>query len=208
MVNKELKKYIEENILPIYHHLDDAHNIHHARDVIKKSMKLSSFFDNIDENLVYAIAAYHDVGLASGDRKKHHIESEIFVRKDNNLKRFFSDEDIDIIAIGCREHRTSSKDTPSSIYSCIVSDADGTDPIDIMIERAYNYADKNYNSEILKNNNEIYEDIYAHLLNKYGKNGYCKYHLKESYKLFNKKEIEDILDDKELFGSIYDEVIR
>ncbi|CAH2215305.1 HD domain-containing protein [Tepidibacter aestuarii] len=207
MINKELKNYIEENILPLYYNLDDAHTIDHARDVIEKSIKLSSFFNNIDENLVYAIAAYHDVGLASGDRKNHHIESEIFVRNDDKLKTFFSDEEINIIAVGCREHRTSSKETPSSVYSCIVSDADGTDPIEIMIERSYHYAHKNYTCEILKNDNKIYEDIYDHLLNKYGKNGYCRYHLKESYTLFNKKEIEDILDNEESFKTIYNEVI-
>jgi len=208
MVNQELKKYIEENILPLYNNFDGAHTIDHARDVIEKSMKLSKFFDDIDENLVYTIAAYHDIGLDLGDRKNHHIESEIFVRNDNNLKNFFSEKDIDIIAIGCREHRTSSKETPSSIYSCIVSDADGTDPIEIMIERSYNYSLKNYTFEILKNKNKIYEDVYNHLFSKYGKNGYCKYHLKESYKLFNKKDIENILGDKKVFKTIYNEVIN
>ena len=208
MVNKELKKYIEENILTLYHNFDGAHSIDHARDVIEKSMKLSKYFEDIDENLVYTIAAYHDVGLASGDRKNHHIESEIFVKNDDNLKIFFTDEEINIIAIACKEHRTSSKETPSSIYSCIVSDADGTDPIEIMIERSYYYSLKNYTFKISKNSNKIYEDIYAHLFSKYGKNGYCKYHLKESYKLFNKKEIEDILDNEGLFKNIYNRVIR
>lgn len=208
MVNKELKKYIEENILTLYSNFDGAHSIGHASDVIEKSMKLSKYFEDIDENLVYTIAAYHDVGLASGDRKNHHIESEIFVKNDDNLKIFFTDEEINIIAIACKEHRTSSKETPSSIYSCIVSDADGTDPIEIMIERSYYYSLKNYTFKISKNSNKIYEDIYAHLFSKYGKNGYCKYHLKESYKLFNKKEIEDILDNEGLFKNIYNRVIR
>lgn len=208
MVNQELKNYIEENILPLYNNFDGAHTIDHARDVIEKSIKLSKFFDDIDENLVYTIAAYHDIGLDFGDRKNHHIESEIFVRNDDNLKKFFNDKDIDVIAIGCREHRTSSKETPSSIYSCIVSDADGTDPIERMIERSYNYSLKNYTLEILKNENKIYEDVYNHLFSKYGKNGYCKYHLKESYKLFNKKDIENILGDKKVFKTIYNEVIN
>ena len=89
MVNQELKNYIEENILPLYNKFDGAHTIDHARDVIEKSIKLSKFFDDIDENLVYTIAAYHDIGLDLGDRKNHHIESEIFVRSDNNLENFF-----------------------------------------------------------------------------------------------------------------------
>jgi uncharacterized protein len=207
MINKELKEYIEEHILNLYNNFDEAHTINHARDVIEKSLKLSAFFKNIDENLVYVIGAYHDVGLALGDRKNHHIKSESFVRNDNNLKMFFGDEEIDIIAIACKEHRTSVQETPSSIYSCIVCDADGTDPIEIMIERSYKFTVKSYNDEVLEDTNKIYEDVYSHLKSKYGKNGYCKYHLKESYELFNRKEIEKIVDNEELFKSIYNKVI-
>lgn len=207
MINKKLKEYIEGNIIVLYKKFDKGHNEDHVTAVIDRALTLSEKFININKDMIYASAAYHDVGLITNDRKNHHIESAKFVRSDINLQNFFSKEEIDIIASACEEHRSSSKNKPSSVYGCIISDADGVDPIEIMIKRAYEYA-QNYYNEKEQTKEELYSNIYSHLCEKYGYGGYCTYHLKESYKVFNKKEIEDILINEEIFKEIYNSVIR
>lgn len=61
--------------------------------MIQDSLELASKLDKSDLNydMVYVIAAYHDVGLIK-DRKTHHIHSKEFVQNDNNLKRWFTED--------------------------------------------------------------------------------------------------------------------
>ena len=70
MTDKELIRYIEAEILPRYAGFDAAHREEHARNVIRQSLALAKHYD-VDENMVYTIAAYHDTGLSSG-RERHH----------------------------------------------------------------------------------------------------------------------------------------
>ena len=73
MIQPQLKSYIEQQILPLYDHFDAAHQRNHAEEVIERSMALARHYD-ADENMVYAIAAYHDTGLCKG-RDIHHLAS-------------------------------------------------------------------------------------------------------------------------------------
>ncbi len=72
-MNKELQAYVEQAILPRYEHFDRAHGPEHARTVIEQSLALARHYQ-VDRQMVYAIAAYHDVGLEKG-REMHHIHS-------------------------------------------------------------------------------------------------------------------------------------
>lgn len=72
-MNEPLKKHIEQAILPRYEHFDRAHGPEHARTVIEQSLALARHYQ-VDRQMVYAIAAYHDVGLEKG-REMHHIHS-------------------------------------------------------------------------------------------------------------------------------------
>ena len=74
-INANLKKYIEENIFPVYEKNEKAHGIEHIKYVIERSFKFAKKIPNADLNIVYTVAAFHDIG--------HHIDSknhEVFVR--------------------------------------------------------------------------------------------------------------------------------
>ena len=85
-----LRTYIEEHIIPRYDSFDAAHRRDHVNYVITASLELARHYD-VDESMVYAIAAYHDTGLAV-DRKTHHLESGRIVRQDSMLRRWFTPE--------------------------------------------------------------------------------------------------------------------
>lgn len=61
---------IETTILPLYDDFDAAHQRSHVDMVIEQSMAIAQNL-NVNEDMVYAIAAYHDTGLTA-DRKTHH----------------------------------------------------------------------------------------------------------------------------------------
>ena len=71
--SEELKAYIEAEIIPRYGAFDAAHRTDHVRTVIAQSLVLAGHYE-VDADMVYAIAAYHDTGLANG-REHHHIGS-------------------------------------------------------------------------------------------------------------------------------------
>ena len=64
MVDESLMDYIKTNILPLYDDFDAAHKRNHVEMVIEQSLAIASDFD-VDMNMVYAIAAYHDTGLTA-----------------------------------------------------------------------------------------------------------------------------------------------
>ena len=141
-INEKLKKYIVDNILPMYSKHDPAHRLDHVLHVVTRTLKLVEIMDDkgidLNINIAYAAAIYHDTGLMYG-REDHNINSGKIVREDKNLKEFFSDDEIELIAQACEDHRASLKYEPRSIYGKIVSDADRDGDICIMIERSYNY---------------------------------------------------------------------
>ena len=106
MVNPSIIAYIEQEILPRYVHFDTAHQRNHAEEVIARSLALAKHYD-VDENMVYAIAAYHDTGLREG-RDTHHLASGRIIREDRKLREWFSEDQIETMAQAAEEHRASS----------------------------------------------------------------------------------------------------
>lgn len=181
-MNSELVNYIENEIFPLYNRNEEGHGINHIKTVIKRSLELAQNYDvNID--MVYTIAAYHDLGHYI-DRKTHEIISaEMFVQ-DENIKKWFTDEQRNTIKEAIEDHRASSNHKPRSIYGMIVSTADRTIiDIDNTIKRSYSYGMKNYQG--ISKEQQI-ERIYEHLTEKYGENGYAKIYLED-------KEFEEAL---------------
>ena len=61
--------------------------------------------------------------------------------KDEELRKWFTEEEIIIMGEACRRfHRASNENEPRSIYGYIISDADRTTDIYDMIERCYNFS--------------------------------------------------------------------
>jgi len=194
-INSDLKDYIEENIFPEYSKNEPAHNIEHIKYVINRSFKFAYTLPNINYNMVYTIAAYHDIGHHI-DSKKHEIISSEIMSKDENLKKFFSAEELKIIREAIEDHRASSKNDPRSIYGKIVSTADRNNTVEACLRRSYTYGRKN---EPNLNDEELFENAYKHVKCKFGENGYAKFFFKdEEYDNFL-KEIRELLSDKEKF---------
>ena len=71
-INRELKKHIEENIFSKYDKFY-AHGMMHINAVIENMMMLAEYY-NLNKDMAYVIASYHDSGL-SIDRENHEKES-------------------------------------------------------------------------------------------------------------------------------------
>lgn len=182
-MNKELIQYIENEIFPLYNKNEEGHGINHIKTVIERSLKLAKDYE-VNMDMVYTIAAYHDLGHHINREKHEIISAEIFM-KDKRIKQWFTDEQRSIIKEAIEDHRASINHEPRTIYGKIVSTADRTIvDIDYTIRRTYSYGKKKY---INLSEEEQIEEIYQYLLKKYGKNGYAKIYLKD-------KEFEQSLD--------------
>ena len=182
-MNNELVQYVENEIFPLYNRNEEGHGINHIKTVIKRSLELAKDYD-VDFDMVYTIASYHDLGHYI-DRKTHEIISAEIFMKDEKIKQWFTDEQRNIIKEAIEDHRASSNHEPRTIYGKIISTADRTIiDIDNTIKRSYSYGKRNY---IGLSEEEQIERVYQHLIEKYGENGYAKVYLED-------KEFEDALD--------------
>lgn len=169
-INDELKEYIAEAILPKYDANDKGHGIDHIMYVIDRSLKFAKTVDNVNLNMVYTIAAYHDVGY-SIDAKNHEEVSAQILLDDAELRKYFTDEEITIMSEAVADHRASLEyEEPRSIYGKIVSSADRNTTLETPFKRTYEYRKKHYNNTSLK---QIIDESYEHLKNKFGKKGYA-----------------------------------
>ena len=174
-LNEKLVEYIEKEIFPLYDRNEFAHGINHIKTVIRRSLELADGYD-VDFNIVYTVAAYHDLGHFI-DRKRHEIISAEMFMKDENIKRWFADEQRMVIKEAIEDHRASCNHVPRTIYGKIVSTADRTiTDIDNTIKRSYTYEKKNY---IGLSEEEQFERVYEHLVEKYGENGYANVYLED-----------------------------
>ena len=194
-INKDLEDYIEENIFPEYSKNEPAHNIDHIKYVINRSFKFADTVPDINYDMVYTIAAYHDIGHHI-DSKRHEMISGKIMSRDENLKNFFSDEELKIIKEAIEDHRASSNHEPRTIYGKIVSTADRNNTVEACLRRSYTYGRK---LEPDATEEELFERAYKHLNMKFGENGYAKFFFEdEDYEKFL-KEIRELLTDKKLF---------
>ena len=200
-LNKDLQKYIEENIFPSYKKNDLGHNLDHIKYVIDRSLKFACEVDDINYDMVYTIAAYHDIGHFI-DAKNHEKVSAEMLLADENLKKFFTEDEIKTMAEAVYDHRASMEGSPRSIYGKIVSSADRNTLIEIPLKRTYAYRVKHNPNDTL---DQIIEESRQHIINKFGKEGYAteKMYFED---LDYKKFLEDIsilAENKEEFKKRY-----
>lgn len=203
-INKELIKYIEDEIFPLYSRNEEGHGINHIKTVIKKSLELAKCYD-VNLNMVYVVASYHDLGHYI-DRKRHEIISAEMFINDEKVKKWFTLEQINIIKEAIEDHRASSDHEPRTIYGRIVSTADRTIiDIDNTIRRSYSYGKRNYAN--LSEEEQI-ERIYQHLTEKYGENGYAKVYLEDKEFDESIKKLRQALSNKEEFFKRIKRVVK
>ena len=204
MINEELINYIKENIFPSYEKNDLGHNIKHIKYVIERSLKFAKTIEDINYDMVYTIAAYHDIAHYI-DAKNHEKISAIMLMADDNLKRFFTDEQIKIMAEAIYDHRGSLKGTPRSIYGKIVSSADRNTSIEEPLQRTYWYRLEHSPESTIE---EIIEESRQHLIKKFGNKGYATDHMyfdDPDYKTFL-EELPKLTNNRELFRKKFIEV--
>ncbi len=201
MVNKELQQYIEEHILPRYDRHDAAHRRDHADIVIAQSLALARNYD-VDVNMVYTIAAYHDTGIIHG-REHHHTESKRILLEDGELERWFTPHERAIMGDAVEDHRASSKSEPRTIYGRIVAEADRIIEPRSIIRRTVQYTLTNY-PELGREDG--YERMVEHLNEKYNYGGYLRLWIEESENGRRLEELRQIIADKSLLRTIYDEI--
>ncbi|MBQ8892055.1 MAG: HD domain-containing protein [Bacilli bacterium] len=157
-INKDLKKYIEENIFPRYEKYY-SHGLIHINNVIKNMLMLADYYD-LNEDMAYTIASYHDIGL-NVDRENHEYESGKILSEDVELKKYFTEEDIRIMKEAVEDHRGSRKERPRSFYGECVSDSDRDFDIELLAKRQLATSLKNYPE--LKKFDEHFERCYEYM---------------------------------------------
>ena len=157
-VNKELKTYIEKKIFPKYKKYY-SHGMIHINNVIDNMKMLANYYE-LDINMAYTIASYHDIGL-NVDRENHEYESGKILANDKELKKYFNEEEIKIMKEAIEDHRGSRKIRPRNFYGECVSDSDRDFDIKLLAKRQLATSLKNYPE--LKTFDEHFERCYSYL---------------------------------------------
>lgn len=165
----DLVEFIETQILPRYAEFDRAHNLEHVTRVIRNSLELVKS-TGADINMVYAIAAYHDLGM-SGHRADHHLRGGKILAADARLKKWFSPEQLKIMKEAVEDHRASASRAPRSVYGKIVAEADRDIDSDTVFRRTIQYGLSNY-PELDREGH--WKRFQEHMQSKYSKDGYIK----------------------------------
>ena len=163
----DLVEFIETKILPQYADFDRAHNMEHVTRVIRSSLKLAQQ-TGADVNMVYTIAAYHDLGL-TGPRAVHHVTSGKILQADARLKRWFSAEQIRLMKEAVEDHRASASRAPRSIYGKIVAEADRDLEPENVVRRTIQFGLANY-AQLDREGH--WQRLQQHLDEKYSTRGY------------------------------------
>lgn len=205
-INNKLIKFMEEKIFPIYDSFDKGHNLDHIFAVIERAINIYKSLDNpeIDINIVYASAALHDIGVQV-ERKNHAIHSSEFVMSCQELREFFNEEEITIIANACEDHSTSKGIVPRNIYGKIVCDADKDNNVEISLLRAYEFT-KKYFPDFTEE--QCLDNVYEQLYLKFGPEGKVKFYIGAPEQTEFLKTIQALALDKELYLKTIKKIIN
>lgn len=203
-MNQELLEYVESEIIPRYSSFDKAHREDHARSVIEEALRLSSFYD-VNEDMVYAAAAFHDTGLVEG-RETHHLASGRIIREDPRLPEWFSPDQIETVAQAAEDHRASGTSEPRSIYGKIIAEAD-RDIIPLKILRRTVQFGLEHYPELSREEN--WHRFLDHLHEKYYYGGYLKLYIPQSRNAASLEQLRRMIADesslRRTFDTLFDE---
>lgn len=199
MVNPAIIAYIEQEILPRYEHFDAAHQRNHADEVIERSLALAKHYE-VDNDMVYAIAAYHDTGLCEG-RDTHHLVSGRIIREDKKLRDWFTEDQIETMAQAAEDHRASSGHEPRSIYGKIVAEADRLISPEKVIRRTIQFTQDHFPDY---DKEQQYQRFREHLMEKYSDTGYLKLWLPESENAPRLEKLRKIIRDEVKMREAFD----
>lgn len=200
-LNLEIVSFVEQQILPRYNAFGKSHGLAHVQHVIKNSLELVPL-TGTDINMVYVIAAYHDLGM-EGPRAIHHLTGGKILQADARLKKWFSPEQIKIMKEAVEDHRASSSRQPRSIYGKIVAEADRDLDPETVFTRAIQYGLENYPE---KNDEEQWQRFRQHMKEKYSASGYIRLWIPGSPNAKRLREIQNIIDDEKELKKVFERI--
>ncbi len=203
-INPKLKEYVEREIFPEYEKNDKGHDINHIVQVLKRSFALSKQLEDINLNMVYVIAAFHDIGHHI-NKEEHEIVSANMFYENEKMKEFFTEEERTIIKEAIEDHRSSLEGEPRTIYGKLIASADKTPDLKTMVTRTRAYSMKHFKE---MTEDEMFEREFNHLNEKFGSEGYAKCYIKdEEYEAFL-NDMKEILSDIEKYKEYYVEITK
>lgn len=200
LVNKELMKYVNTHILKMYELNGEAHGREHVETVLKRADEISKKYQGINYNILYTAVIYHDIGDHI-DRENHEKVSAEMMMEDEELNKYFTLEEKQIIKEAIEDHRSSKGKIPRNLYGKILASADKNTDINMYFKRCILYETEHHPEHTKQ---QILERAYEHAIEKFGKNGYAvkMYFVDdEKYEEYLKK-LQDLIDDKEQFFEI------
>lgn len=185
----DLVEFVETKILPQYSAFDSAHNLSHVNSVIKRSLALVNT-TGADVNMVYVVAAYHDLGM-SGPRAMHHILGGRILATDARLRKWFTPDQITIMKEAIEDHRASASRAPRGIYGKIVAEADRDMSPDVVFRRAIQFGLAKYDAD----ETSQWLHFKKHMDEKYSSHGYIRLWINGSKNEALLKEVRAIIAD-------------
>lgn len=165
-LDQNLIDYIEKNIFPKYDKYY-ARGMLHINSVIDNMMMLADYYD-LDKNMAFVIASYHDAGL-SVDRDNHEFESGKILANDLELNKYFTNAQIRIMKEAVEDHRGSRKIRPRNVYGECLSDSDRDFDISILARRQINTTLKCYPH--IRTFDEHFERCYEYICSRINDSG-------------------------------------
>ncbi len=202
-VNKDLVEYVKTSIFPKYELNDKGHGIIHIIEVIRRSFELNENLKlNLNKDMIFAIAAYHDLGKYINSDIHEKIAANMFI-KDENMKKFFTVEQRKTIKEAIEDHRSSKEDNPRTKYGELISSADRNTRIEIVFIRSF-FVGQERTPDI---NVEDYLDYtYKRLSKRYSVEEPENMFLEDdTYRQFL-KDMRNLLKDEEKFKKLYCEI--
>ena len=195
----DLVEFIETIILPQYAQFDRAHNLEHVTRVIRNALQLASV-TGADINMVYTIAAYHDLGM-SGPRAVHHITGGKILATDARLKRWFTPEQINVMREAVEDHRASASHVPRSLYGKIIAEADRDIVPEVVFRRTIEFGLAHY-PEL--DREQHWQRFRQHMDEKYSANGYLRLWIPGSENERRLTELRNIIAQPALLRQYFD----
>lgn len=211
-VNVGLKQYVEQEILPRYNHFDSAHKLDHVQKVMAQSMEIahkladaegSDGGTQLNMDMVYAIAAYHDTGVVEG-REHHHTVSGRIIRQDEHLHQWFSETEIETMAQAAEDHRASAQGEPRSLYGKIVAEADRDIEPTTIVRRTVQYGLSHYPD---LDSEGHWQRTLQHLNEKYAEGGYLKLYIPCSRNWQQMQKLRQLIADRARLRTLFDQII-
>lgn len=202
VISPQIIDYVEREIIPRYASFDKAHREDHVRMVIEQSLKLIEHEPSMNADMVYVIAAFHDLGLING-RENHHKDSRKILEADKFIAVCFPPEQIRIMGEAVEDHRASNEHKPRNEYGLIVAEADRFIEPETIIRRTIQYGLANY-PHLDKAGH--YQRTISHLNEKYGPDGYLKVWIPWSDNAANLKKLHAFLANQPRLDSIFNRI--